>query len=78
MKNLIKIPDTGFVRDTHSKAILNTDRKALNEYIFKKELAKEQNKEKEETKIRLNMIERDMLEIKQLIIELKSMRTIND
>lgn len=78
MSNTVKIPDTGFVRDIHSKAILNTDKKALKEYLFKKELAKEQNKEKEETKLRLNQIEQDMSEIKQLILELKSMRTIND
>lgn len=78
MSDTVKIPDTGFVRDIHSKAILNTDKKALKDYLFKKELAKEQNKEKEETKLRLNQIEQDMSEIKQLILEIKSMRTIND
>lgn len=78
MSDTVKIPDTGFVRDIHSKAILNTDKKALKDYLFKKELAKEQNREKEETKLRLNQIEQDMSEIKQLILELRSMRTIND
>jgi hypothetical protein len=77
MQTHVKIPETTFVRDIHSKAILNTDKKGLNEYLAKKEIAKKQNLEAEETKKRLALIEQDMSEIKQLLLDLKSMRTIN-
>jgi hypothetical protein len=73
----VQVTDTTFVRDIHSKAILNTDRKGLNEYLMRKEIAKKQNTEAEETKQRLSVIEQDMQEIKKLLVELNSMRTIN-
>jgi len=73
----VQVNDSTFVRDIHSKAILNTDRKGLNEYLMKKEIAKRQNVEAEETKNRLSAIEQDMQDIKRLLVELNSMRTIN-
>lgn len=66
----VKIPDTSFVRDIHSKAILNTDRKGLNEYLMKREIAKKQQSEKFETKDRLDKLEQDIQEIKELILKL--------
>jgi hypothetical protein len=75
MNEYVKIPDTSYVRDVHSKAILNTDRKALEEYKLKKEIAKRQSEESEETKMRLNLIEKEMQEVKQLLLDLKNMRT---
>ena len=68
----VKITDTAFVRDIHSKAILNTDRKGLEDYLMRKEIAKKQNQEAQETKQRLNKIEEDMQEIKALLIQLNS------
>ena len=44
---------------------------------LKKEIAKKQNVEAEETKNRLSAIEQDMQDIKRLLVELNSMRTIN-
>lgn len=73
----VQVTDSTFVRDIHSKAILNTDRKGLNEYLMKKEIAKKQNVEAEETKNRLSAIEQDMQEIKQLLVELNSTRKLN-
>jgi hypothetical protein len=73
----VQVTDSTFVRDIHSKAILNTDRKGLDEYLMKKEIAKKQGLEVEETKKRLSLIEQDMQDIKRLLIELNSMRTIN-
>jgi transposase len=73
----IQVTDSTFVRDIHSKAILNTDRKGLDEYLMKKEIAKKQNTEAEETKKRLSLIEQDMQDIKKLLVELNSMRTLN-
>jgi len=55
------------VRDMNSKAILNTDRLALQEYYQKRELAKKELSEKTESKQRLEKIENDMAEIKELL-----------
>ena len=66
----VQIPDTSFVRDIHSKAILNTDRKGLNEYLMKKEIAKKQQNEKIETKERLDRLEQDIQEIKEILLKL--------
>jgi hypothetical protein len=60
----------GLVRDTHSKALLNTDKRALNEYLIKSELARKQNAEKEESKMRLQNLEKEMSEIKSLLTEI--------
>ena len=67
---LVKVEDTPFVRDTHSKAILNTDRNGLNEYYMKRELAKRQATEKQQDKARLDKLENDMQEIKQLLLQI--------
>lgn len=70
----VKVEDSTFVRDMHSKAILNTDRKGLEEYMMRKEIVKKQNTEAQETKNRLCVIEQEMQEIKNLLLDLKSMR----
>ena len=64
----------GLVRDTRSKALLNNDRKALDEYQMKVEIAKRQNAEKEETKMRLTKLEENMSEIKSLLLEIAQLR----
>jgi hypothetical protein len=58
------------VRDMNSKAILNTDKLALQEYYKKRELAKKELAEKNESKQRLDKIENEMSEIKDLLREL--------
>ena len=55
------------VRDMNSKAILNTDKLALQEYYQKRELIKKELSEKTESKQRLEKIENDMAEIKELL-----------
>lgn len=67
----------GLVRDTRSKAILNNDRKALEEYQLKVELSQRQNAEKEETKMRLQKLEEDMTQIKNLLLEIAQIRNSN-
>jgi formylmethanofuran dehydrogenase subunit E len=62
------------VRDTHSKAILNTDRNGLEEYYAKREIAKKQNFLQQQTQERLSKIEEDMFEIKKLLQEIAIMR----
>ena len=64
---LVQVNDSTFVRDTHSKAILNTDINGLNEYRMKREISKRQQEEKQQDKARLNKLENDMQEIKQLL-----------
>lgn len=66
----VQIPDTSYVRDIHSKAILNTDKKGLNEYLMKKEIAKRKQSEENETKERLVKLELDIKEIKELLLKM--------
>lgn len=72
---LVQIKDNqSLVRDIHSKAVLSTDKTALNEYLLKREIAKKQNEEKEETKLRLKKLEEDMNDIKSLLIEIAQIK----
>jgi hypothetical protein len=72
----VRIQDTALVRDIHSKAILNTDRKGLNDYLMKREIAKKQQEEQSETKLRLAKLEEDMSEIKSLLRDIAEMRKV--
>ena len=54
----------------NSKAILNTDRLALQEYYQKRDLAKKELSEKNESKQRLDKIENDMADIKNMLAQL--------
>jgi hypothetical protein len=74
MTDHVQIENSKLVRDLHSKAILNTDRIGLEDYMMKRELAKKQLAEKEETKERLVKLENDMTEIKNLLHEIAQMR----
>ena len=58
------------VRDMNSKAVLNTDRAGLQEYYQKRDVAKKEQSEKIETKQRIENIEKDMSEIKELLYEI--------
>ncbi len=66
----LKVKDSPYVRDKNSKAILNTDRVALNEYQLKRNIAEKQNKESSDLKNRISKIEDDMQEIKTLLLAL--------
>ena len=70
-----KVKDhSGLVRDMQSKAVLNTDRAGLQDYLQKRELAKKEQADKSETKQRLAKIEEEMSEIKELLREIAAMR----
>lgn len=73
-KQKVAIPDTPLVRDIHSKALLNTDRKGLNDYYMKREIARKQQQEQYETKQRLAQLEQDMSDIKSLLKEIATVR----
>jgi t-SNARE complex subunit (syntaxin) len=65
------------VRDMNSKAVLNTDRLGLQDYMQKREMAKKELSEKIETKQRLAKIEEEMSEIKDLLREIAASRSCN-
>jgi hypothetical protein len=74
--SLVRIKDTQLVRDIHSKAVLNTDKNGLQDYLMKKEISKRQQKEQTETKEKLAQLEKDMSEIKKMLQEITEMRTV--
>ena len=77
MGTLVRIKDNpALVRDIHSKALLNTDRAALDDYLVRQNLALKQKAEQEETKVRLEKLEQNMSEIKALLSEIASMRKV--
>jgi hypothetical protein len=55
------------VRDMNSKAVLNIDRVGLQDYYLKRDSVKKEQSEKLETKQRIEKIEKDMSEIKELL-----------
>ena len=73
----VRIQDSALVRDIHSKAILNTDKAGLNDYLMKREIAKKQQAEQIQTKDRLDKIENDMSEIKNLLVQLVNTGKLN-
>lgn len=62
------------VRDMTSKAVLNTDKAGLDDYMMKREIAKKQQNEQSETKMRIAELEQNMAEIKSLLLEIAQMR----
>jgi len=77
MSQHVRIEDTALIRDIHSKAILNTDKSGLNDYLMKREIAKKQQVEQIQTKDRLNKIENDMSDIKNLLVQLVNTGKLN-
>jgi hypothetical protein len=73
----VRIEDTALIRDIHSKAILNTDKAGLNDYIMKREIAKKQQAEQVQNKDRLTKLEEDMSEIKNLLVQLVNTGKLN-
>jgi transposase len=71
MTTLVRITDSqNLLRDIGSKAILNTDRAGLEEYLLKRDIAKKQMSEEKQISGRLTKLEEDMSEIKMLLQQL--------
>ena len=69
---VIQTEDTSFVRDLHSKALINTDRVALENHRKKRQIEIQQAKkwQQMETKVEeLNNMRNEILEIKGLLQE---------
>ena len=69
---VIQTEDTSFVRDLHSKALLNTDRVALENHRKKRQIEIQQAKKWQQMEIKveeLNNMRNEILEIKDLLQE---------
>jgi hypothetical protein len=75
--NLVQVEDSSYVRDIHSKAILNTDRVGLQNYYVQRDLYKKEQAEKLQASNRLTQLEEDMSEIKTMLRQLVSKEMSN-
>lgn len=66
----VPVEGTKFVRDMENGAILNTDINELNTYKIKKQIRDKELKEKEEMKKRIDGLESNIQEIKNILIEM--------
>jgi len=68
---LVRIKDEPtLVRDTTNRALLNTDREGLERYKAQRLLAKKRLEEQEQMKDKVNKLEQDVSEIKDLLRQL--------
>lgn len=65
------------MRDMGSNAVLNTNQEELLEFNSKRQKILNEKREKEEMKKRLNQIENDMAEIKNLLRDIAQLRSAN-
>ena len=71
--NVIQTEDNSFVRDLHSKALINTDRIALENYRKKRQIEIQQAQRLQEMEIKVEelvTVKNEMLEIKSLLQKL--------
>jgi hypothetical protein len=69
--------DKHLIRDTSNRAILNTDRVGLENYLAQRQLAKQRLAEQEEMKNKVNKLEEDITDIKDMLRELTQMKVSN-
>jgi hypothetical protein len=69
--------DKHLVRDISNRAILNTDRVGLENYLAQRQLAKQRMAEQEEMKNKVNKLEEDITDIKGMLRELVQMKASN-
>ena len=73
MMEVVQTENRSFVRDIHSKALLNTDKVALENHRQRQRLKEQQVSEWQQMKNKvdeLNTVREEMLEIKSLLREL--------
>ena len=66
----VKVKDANFIRDTNSMALINTDRKAINDYQEKVRMAKIQKEEINKIKSEIADVRNDVQDIKMMITKL--------
>lgn len=75
---LAKIEDhPDLVRDMETNAVLNVNKKQIDEFNLKRQKILQEKKEREQTQNRLNEIESDVREIKDLLKELIRSKNAN-
>ena len=70
---VVQTEDTSFVRDLHSKALINTDRVALENHRKRRQMEIQQTRKWQQMEIKieeLNNVRNEILEIKGLLQEL--------
>ena len=76
---VIQTEDISFVRDLHSKALINTDRVALENHRKRKQIEIQQARKWQQMEIKveeLNNMRNEMLEIKGLLQELLNTKEV--
>lgn len=68
--SLVQIPETTFVRDTASMALINQDKNGLDAYIKQRNVLFAQKQEINSIKSDIQNIRGDMQEIKNLMMQL--------
>ena len=66
----VKVTGTSFVRDINTRALINTDEMAKNEYYSKARLIKNQKEEINKVKSDIDSVKQDVSEIKTLLLKL--------
>jgi hypothetical protein len=69
--------DKHLVRDISNRAILNTDRVGLENYLAQRQLAKQRMAEQEEMKNKVNKLEEDITDIKNMLRDIVQMKAPN-
>jgi|APGre2960657468_1045069.scaffolds.fasta_scaffold153860_2 hypothetical protein len=72
--NIISTEDKELVRDLNSKALINKNMAGLAEYNQRKNIILNKMKQEEQTQSRLERLESDMTEIKNMLCEIASHR----
>jgi transposase-like protein len=75
LNNIVPIENTDLVRDMDSKAVVSTDLDGLRRYKESRRRTLAANKELQETKNRLEVIEGDMRTLKRIVGELTTLRS---
>lgn len=69
--DIVNITNTSYLRDIHSKAILNTDKNGRDKYLMEREIALKEKERKEATEKRIDKLEQDISEIKQMLLDMR-------
>lgn len=72
--NIISTEDKELARDLNSKALINKNMAGLVEYNQRKNIILNKMKQEEQTQSRLERLESDMTEIKNMLCEIASHR----
>ena len=72
--NIISTDDKELARDLNSKALINKNMAGLAEYNQRKNIILNKMKQEEQTQSRLERLESDMTEIKNMLCEIASNR----